>query len=106
MLRRFRDTEEFSRPARSLGLELQPAFDADIAREAQRRQKRVVERAYVGQAAHPEIDMIVSSSHRVRIIAEENGVEGGGGKEKNRVFLRTGSAQSTVLNRIAPGHGA
>src|SRR3989449_8246972 len=65
MLRRLGNAEKL-RHAVSVGrLKLQPSLDPDVASETKRRQENFVERSCLGNAAHPEVNVIVPSKHLV-----------------------------------------
>src|SRR2546427_9657727 len=65
MLRQLGNAEKL-RDALSVGrFKLQPTLDPDVASETKRRQENFVERSCLGNAAHPEVNVIVPSKHLV-----------------------------------------
>src|SRR5713226_4904695 len=63
ILRRLGNAEKLCDAASVGRFKLQPPFDPDIASETKRRQERFVERSCLGNAAHPEVNVIVVSRH-------------------------------------------
>ena len=64
MPRRLSDAKKLTNAVLSGRFKLQPAFDPHVACEPQCRQKCFVEGSRLGQTAHPQVNVIVTSPHQ------------------------------------------